>query len=85
MWAELKGERCERCGSPLYPPRRRRIRRVLGEWEGMPAVCVYWHVTCPRCRHTNRIWWLADPIGQAKLEKEDRFIAALPTSMDAGC
>jgi len=76
---ELKGDRCSRCGSSLYPFRRRVIRHILGEWEGMPAVNVFWDITCRQCGRVNRIWFLADPIGSPWCDQEPSFIAAAPT------
>ncbi|RLB06041.1 MAG: hypothetical protein DRN90_00650 [Thermoproteota archaeon] len=75
---ELKYERCARCGAPLWPVKRRVIRRELGEYQGMVTINLWWDITCRWCGHVNRIWWLADPIGQPRRRKDRPFLAAVP-------
>jgi len=75
---ELLYEKCARCGSPLWPVKRRVIRQELGQYQGMITINLWMYLTCPKCGHLNRIWWLADPIGQPKQEKARPFLAAAP-------
>ncbi len=77
MIAELKFEWCSNCGAPLWPVKHKTVRRILGCYEGLATINVYWDVVCRRCGRINRIWLLADPIGGPR-QKKRSLLAAMP-------